>query len=252
MRVNTVRERLRAGHPAFGLWTTFGSPHVVEQASQLGFDWILIDTQHGYASYEQAMQSFQILANTDTVPLARVSWNEPALIGKLLDAGALGLVVPMINTREDVEKMVSAMRYPPEGARSAGGDRLPLYGSDYFTEGGNREVLTIPMIETKQAVENVDAILSVPGIDCAFIGPGDLAISLGCFGKFPNDDHEAALQHVLAAGKKHQVPIGLYCMSADDTKRRIAEGFQFVCYSNDTRMFVNAAKEMVTAVKGES
>ena len=241
MRNNLVLAKLRAGQTSFGVWLTVGSPLLAEELAQPGFDWALIDTQHGYLSADALLATIQLLSHTSTVPLARPAANDPALIGRLLDMGALGVVVPLVNTREEAERAVAAVRYPPQGKRSGGGSRLLLYAEDYFTT-ANPEIMLAVMLETQQAVDNADAILSVPGIDAVFIGPGDLALDLGTFGQ-PSDRHEAALQTVLQAGQRHGIPIGMACGSLDVALRRAEQGFRFLDVGGDIQFFWRGLRE---------
>lgn len=232
MRENSVLSRLRAGQPSYGLWLTIGSTVIAEDFAQAGLDWVLIDNQHGYWSHDALLATIQVVSHTPTLPIARAGWNDPALIGRLLDAGALGVVVPMVNSRADAERAVEAVRYPPLGKRSAGGSRLLDYDPDYFTT-ANPAIMLAVMIETVQAVERADEILSTPGVDCCFVGPGDLALDLGTYGQPGHPRHEEALQTVLAAGKKNGVPLGIACGSADVALQRVAQGFQFVDIGSD-------------------
>ena len=232
MRQNRALAKLRAGEAIYGSWLTTGSPVLAEMAAQVGFDWLLLDTQHGYWTYEATLNAFQVIGATETVPVARVAWNDMALIGRLLDAGALGIVVPMVNSREEAERAAAAMRYPPEGQRSAGGSRLRLYGDDYFPN-ANAEVMLAVMIETREAAERAEEILSVPGVNGCFIGPGDLGLSMGTFGR-ESDEHEAMLLKVLAAGNACGVPVGLPCTSVQIAKQRAEQGFRLLTCTSDS------------------
>lgn len=247
MRTNPVLATLQAGRPSFGVWLTVGSTVLAEEVALAGFDWALIDLQHGYWPEAALLSALQIISLTSSVPIVRPAANDPTLIGRALDQGAMGVVVPMVNTRAEAERAAAAVRYPPQGARSAGGTRMLLYGEDYFSA-ANPEILLAVMLETRQALANVDDILSVPGIDCAFIGPGDLAIDLGTYGR-PSDEHEAALQAILQAGQRHGVAVGLACGSPEVAKRRAAEGFQFVDVGVDISFFWQGLRAAQRAVK---
>lgn len=247
MRANPVLAALRAGRPSFGVWLTVGSTVLAEEVALAGFDWALIDLQHGYWSEAALLSALQIISLTPSAPIVRPAANDPALIGRALDQGAMGVVVPMVNTRAEAERAAAAVRYPPQGTRSAGGTRLLLYGEDYFSA-ANPEIFLAVMLETRQALANVDDILSVPGIDCAFIGPGDLAIDLGTYGR-PSDEHEAALQTILQAGQRHGVAVGLACGSPEVARRRAAEGFQFLDVGVDISFFWQGLRAAQQAVK---
>jgi len=243
MRKNRILARLRAGEVSTGLWMNAGSPLLAELGAHAGFDWILLDRQHGHWDDAATISAMQVIGATDTVPIARVLRNDPARIGQLLDAGALGIVVPMVNTPQEAARAVAAMRYPPLGQRSMGGPRLRLYGEDYFAA-ANEEIMVAVMIETRQAAEHARDILSVPGVDLGFIGPVDLARSLGTWGQ-ASEEHEAAIQGVLAAGKSCGTPVGIYAMSVEDAGRRAEEGFQFMPIANDIAILTGGMSDIV-------
>jgi 4-hydroxy-2-oxoheptanedioate aldolase len=182
---------------------------------------------------------FQAIGTTDVVPMARVAGNDPILIKKFLDAGAMGIVVPMVNSAEEAGRAVKAMKFPPEGVRSAGGGRANLYGSDYQKR-ANDEIAVIIQIEHIDAVGAAEAILSTPGIDVCFVGPVDLSKSMGC--EFGSDEHEKAIAGVLETAKALEVAAGIHCGSAADVNRRIREGFQFVAMGSDVGFLASAAR----------
>lgn len=245
MRQNQVLAKLRAGQPTIGFWMNTGSSLVAEFAARVGFDWILLDQQHGYWSDDSLLAALQVIAPTDTVPLVRVLSNQPGLIGKALDAGALGVVVPLVNSAAEATQAVMAARYPPLGARSAGGARNRLYGDDYFAA-ANQEILVALMIETREAAEHAAEIVAVPGVDVAFIGPGDLAFSLGTFGQ-KSALHESLIQQVLVAGQAQHVPVGIYCANIEDAIRRAKEGFLFVPCGDDLSLISQMTRDLVKA-----
>jgi len=235
VKKNRVKELWREDKASIGTWLALGSPIVSEIVANVGFDWVVIDTEHGAIDIETTQSIIQAILTTNVVPIVRVPWNDPALIKRALDAGGYGVVVPMVNSKEDAEKAVQASRYPPAGFRSVGGPRFRLYGGlDYF-EHANEEILVIVQIEHGDAVKNIDEILSVPGIDAYFIGPNDLAASLGVKLGLDNPDprHVEAINQVLAAGKKHNVPGGIQVLSAEAVNHRIAQGFKFIALASD-------------------
>jgi 4-hydroxy-2-oxoheptanedioate aldolase len=231
MKKNQVLTRIRAGEPAVVGWLISGSPLMAECMTSLGYDGFLLDAQHGYWSYEGLLQTLLVLGDSDTAPLVRVADNDFGLIGRTLDAGALGIVIPMVNTPEEAQRAVDACLYPPRGKRSSGGLRRDRYGSDYALA-ANDEIMVICMIETREAVEAIDGILSVPGIDCLMIGPGDLAMSLG-LGLGRSDEHEACVARVVEAGRRHGVPVGMACADARDCLRRAEQGMLFLPCGNE-------------------
>jgi 4-hydroxy-2-oxoheptanedioate aldolase len=231
MKQNRVLARVRAGEPAVIGWLVSGAPMMAEMMAPLGFDGLLLDAQHGYWSYEGLLQALLIVGDSDTTPLVRVAENNYGIIGRTLDAGALGIIVPMVNTAEQAQKAVAYCRYPPDGDRSSGGIRRDRYGTDYI-KAANSEIMLTIMIETRQAVERVDEIISVPGIDCVMIGPGDLAMSLGCFPE-RGEEHEGCLMRVLEACQRQGVPMGMACSSTEECVRRAGQGMVFLPCGNE-------------------
>jgi 4-hydroxy-2-oxoheptanedioate aldolase len=184
--------------------------------------------------------------------MARVPWNEPGIIMKLLDAGAYGIVCPMINSREEAERFVGACRYSPVGYRSVGPVRATWYGGADYLKKANETVLTFAMIETRKAMDNLDAIISTPGLDAVYVGPADLGLSLGGEPKGDQTDPKivAAIDAILASCKKHKVAAGIHCSSTDYAKKMFAQGFQFATILSDNALLNNAAKAAVAAMKG--
>ena len=245
MRRNIVKAKLAQGRPTVGCWLTLASPIATEHLAHVGFDWLVVDTEHGPAGHETVVQCFTAINTTETVPMARVAWNEPYLMKRLLDAGVLGLVVPMVNTVEEAQRAVGAMKHPPEGFRSHGGGRAGFYGSDY-AERANEEIVVVVMIEHIQGVERAKEILSVPGVDACFIGPSDLAASLGV--KVGHPDHEAAIGRILEASKAVGTPAGIIGSSAEEVNKRARQGFQFLALSSDTSFLTGAAQSAFDAL----
>ena len=208
-----LRETVAAGGTALGAWMFLREPLVVEAAAQAGYDYVCIDMQHGLQSFEHTVTMLTAMARTPATPIVRVPWDEPSTIGRALDAGAYGVIIPMVNTVEQAAAAAAACRYAPAGNRSMGpvgvSARAPREG--YF-ESANANVLCIPMIETRQAVENVDEILSVPGIDAVYIGPADLSITFGLPPRMDQDDPEwnAAITRVREACVRHGVIPGIH------------------------------------------
>jgi 4-hydroxy-2-oxoheptanedioate aldolase len=200
-----------------------------------GFDWLCVDMQHGVIDYPDCVAMMTAISTTDTIPFVRVPWNDPAIIMKVLDAGAYGVVVPLINTRADAEAAVAACRYPPDGIRSNGANRAILYaGTDYVAQ-ANAQIACIPMIETKQAIENLDDILSVPGVDGIYIGPSDLSFALGLPPRMDNEDplHVATVDKILEACKRHGVAAGSHTGGPRFSRRFLDKGFQMVTLTSD-------------------
>jgi 4-hydroxy-2-oxoheptanedioate aldolase len=253
MRSNFVRKKLKAGESSVGTWLTLSSPTAAHLLARAGFDWLTVELEHTPTSFETAAINFASIAAQGTVPLCRVPWNTGENIKRVLDTGAWGVIVPMIKTRADAEAVVAAARYAPLGERSIGGQ---MHAATFATDPGtyysraNEEILVILMIEHVSAIENIEAILSVPGIDAYFIGPNDLHNSLGKPPAFESDDKDFcdALERVKAAGKKFGVPSGIHVADEHAAKRRIAEGYQFVAVSSETGMMLSKAKDITTAL----
>lgn len=252
MRANRLKEIWARGDAAVNGWLSIPSAFSAEVMSHQGFDSLTIDMQHGVVDYQVAVTMLQGISTTAVVPLARVPWNDPARIMKILDAGAYGVICPMINTRAEAEALVAACKYYPAGYRSWGPVRASIYaGSDYTPRNANDTVLVIPMIETAQAVKNIDDILSVPGIDAVYVGPADLSITLGCTPKL--DQTEApvveAQQQIVAACRRHKVAAGIHCGGAPYALTMIAAGYQFVTLASDGRFLAARAADEVAAVR---
>jgi 4-hydroxy-2-oxoheptanedioate aldolase len=209
-----------------------------------GWDSLVVDMQHGMIDYQVMVTMLQAISTTATVPLVRVPWNDPAHIQKALDAGAYGIVCPMINNRAEAERFVGAMRYAPLGYRSSGPIRAALYGGADYHAKANDIVIAFGMIETSEAIDKLDEILSVKGLDAVYIGPSDLSISYGHppGGDKPDEWMIAALNKVLAACKRHGVVPGIHCLAPSYAKRMIEMGFMFITVGGDTR-FLTAANQ---------
>lgn len=225
----SLRERWAAGETTVGAWLTYREPLLAEIAATSGYDYVCIDLQHGLMDLDVGSNMLGAMARTDAVPMARVPWNEPGMIGRMLDAGALAIVVPMVNTAEQAARAVEACRYAPAGMRSFG-PVVPnnRYGPTYPSV-ANDLVAVIPMIETVEALANVDEIVSVPGVDAVYIGPADLSISLGLPPGMDHDDasFNEALLTVVDACRRHGVTPGVHANPSIAAKRH-QQGFRMI------------------------
>ena len=175
--MNNLLEIWKSNKPVINAWLSIPNSFTAEAFGKMGWDSITIDMQHGQNDYQSSIAMLQGLSSSESLPMARVPWSEPGIIMKMLDLGVMGIIAPMINTKEDCEKFVSYCYYPPNGQRSFGPMRAQLiYGSDYFEE-ANKNIISMAMIETKEAVENLDQILSVPNLTGVYIGPADMCSS---------------------------------------------------------------------------
>ena len=242
MRANHVRRRLAKGEPSIGTWLSLPSPESAEYTSKLGFDWLVVDSEHNPVDIRTLAQMFSAMSSSSTAPMVRIPWNDPQNFKRVLDAGAWGVVVPMVNSREEAERAVEATRYHPLGSRSVGGGRHALSwgttASEYYGH-ANDEVLLVLQIEHIDGAEHADEIFSVPGIDACFIGPNDLAASMGLgLGVSLECDLPPvveAIAHIREMAKKHGVAPGIHCSSADAINQRMEEGFQFCAMASELR-----------------
>ncbi|MCC6456132.1 MAG: hypothetical protein IT328_14355 [Caldilineaceae bacterium] len=250
IKTNPVTDKLRGGQPAVGSWLSLCSPVAAESMAQIGWDWLVVDAEHSPVGFETMVNCFRAIQLGGAVPMARVPWNDTIWIQRTLDAGALGLVVPMVNTAEDAKTVVANMRYATKGQRSSGGSRVSGYIDGDYRTWADEHLAVIVMIETVQAVENAEAIMSVDGVVGCFIGPNDLMLSMGLTQKEtgPGTDHEAAMMHVLDVCKKVGKAAGKHCFSAAEVSQRIAQGFQFLALISDAALMLKAAREEFGAV----
>jgi 4-hydroxy-2-oxoheptanedioate aldolase len=249
MRANHVRRRLAAGEPSVGTWLALPSPEAAEYVSQLGFDWLVVDTEHNPIDIRTLALMFSAMSASATAPMVRIPWNSGENFKRVLDAGAWGVVVPMVNSREEAEQAVSASRYAPQGTRSVGGGRFPMSfqtGAEDYFRNANDNVLVVLQIEHIKGVENADAILSVPGVDACFIGPNDLAASMGLGLGVPLESDKPALVAAIAeirnACVRNGVAPGIHCSGAAGINQRIAEGFQFCAMASELRYMLSGLR----------
>lgn len=205
--MNRLKKLLGDGSVAVGVQLRFGSPAIAELAGKAGFDWILLDTEHAPQTPPGVQAQLQAIGNSQATPIVRLGKNDPALIRLYLDMGAAGIAVPFISTAEEAKIGADASRYPPRGTRGWGPHRAATYGleEEAYTTHANDDVMYIPIIETKQAVENIEAIMAVDGVDACIVGPFDLSFSLGIPKQFEHTDYLAAVERIreaaVSAGK---------------------------------------------------
>lgn len=234
MAENRLRQLWKEDKPALGCWLSIPDPFCAEMIARMGFDWLCIDMQHGLIDYQRALSMLQAISTTAAAPVVRVPWNDPGVIMKMLDAGACSVIVPMIETVADAEKAAAACRYPPAGMRSFGPTRAVVsVGGDYVTKAGEY-VCCIPMIETAAAMDNLDDILSVPGVDAVYIGPMDLSLALGLPPRPDGEEpvYAEARKKVVEACKRHNIVAGVHSLAAT-VADRVAEGFRLVLVTSD-------------------
>lgn len=234
VRRNAALAKLRAGGAVFGPALIYGSVDLAEQVALLGFDFVWLDWQHGENDEATLRNQVARFRGLDTIPLPRVQWNEPGTIGRTLDTGAMGVIVPMIETPEEAAAAVQATFYPPKGRRSGGGVRLGLLAAseDEYLRRGSDEIMLVVMVESEAAIGRIDAIMKVPGVDVVLIGPGDLMLDLESRGKGAAE-HERLCLEVARAARAHGVAAGYVCGSAEIARRRLEQGFRFINWGLD-------------------
>ena len=252
MRSNTLKQLLRSGKPAVGTWLSLGSITAARFLARSGFDWLCIDVEHSLVNVETTTHIMGAIADAGGVPLARVPSNRHDHIKRVLDNGGYGVVVPMVNTKQEATDAVAACLYPPTGTRSVGGSVHALNFSatptDYYAR-ANDEIAVILQCEHIDAVRDFDAVYGIPGIDAVFVGPNDLAASMRTpDGKPPHPDvFQQTLADILAGCKRNKVAAGIHTFTLEEAKQRIAEGWQFIAVASELKFMVEGA---ATVVKG--
>jgi 4-hydroxy-2-oxoheptanedioate aldolase len=251
VRENRARSIWSGGGVVLNGWLHVPSSFSAEVMAHAGWDSLTIDLQHGPPDVGSVIPMLQAISTTDVVPFARANWNDPGTIMKLLDAGCYGIICPMIEGREDAEAFVGACRYPPDGYRSYGPFRANLYGGPDYAANANKTVVTMAMIETKEALEDLDGILAVPGLDAVFVGPSDLGQALG---HGPGTDREEpevveAIDWVVGAAREKGLAAGIFTGSTEYAGRMIDAGFNFVNVSSDAGILASAASTTAVALR---
>ncbi|MEM0939780.1 MAG: aldolase/citrate lyase family protein [Bacteroidota bacterium] len=253
MRKNNVKKILGEGGSITNGWLHIPNTWSAEVMASAGWDAVTVDMQHGLMDMETAIQMLQAISTTDTMPLARAGWNKPGEIMRLLDGGAYGIICPMINTREECEAFVGACKYPPQGYRSVGPTRAKVYGGSDYVDHANDELLTLAMIETVQALENIEAILSVEGLDGIFAGSGDLRLSL--IAQFGHNEiqkyFESSLEKVMSACERANKTPGIWSPNIDAAEDAIKKGFRFLSISSDSMILSAQSKQLAETMKSK-
>jgi 4-hydroxy-2-oxoheptanedioate aldolase len=245
MRTNPIRDRWQQDKAVVSGWVGFDSPFVAELLAHLPFDSMTIDMQHGLVDYQTAISMLQGISVAGIGSLVRVPWNEPGIIMKMLDAGAFGIICPMVNSRAEAEAFVGACLYPPDGYRSHGPRRAPIVIGEEYAAQANDFVLPIAMIETAQAVDNLDDILSVPGLGGIYIGPADLSRSYGYPPRMDLTDPflVSKLDLILAKAQEHSVPAGIHVGASAYAREMIDKGWLLTTISSDSGFLLTAARQ---------
>ncbi|WP_286787190.1 HpcH/HpaI aldolase family protein [Leclercia sp. UBA1284] len=253
MRINKLKVAAAENRPVINGWLAIPSSYSAEIMGHQGYDAVTVDLQHGMIDFASALAMLQALSATPAVPLVRVADSTPAQIMRVLDAGAYGVIFPMISTPEQARHFVSACRYPPEGIRSFGPARGLLYGGADYPQHANREILTLAMIETREGLANIDAILDTDGLDGVFIGPNDLSLTLTGAASAESTHPEMldAIERVVSRCRQKQKIAGIFCTSGAAAANRIAQGFQFVTPANDVMQLGRASREAIALARGQ-
>jgi 4-hydroxy-2-oxoheptanedioate aldolase len=251
VRANTLRSIWARGEAVVNGWLSIPSAFSAEVMAHQGFDSLTIDMQHGVIDYQVAVTMLQAVSTTPVIPLARVPWNDPASVMKILDAGVYGVICPMINTPDEAEALVRACKYPPRGHRSWGPVRASIYAGADYGDHANADMIVMPMIETAEALKNLDAILSVPGIDAVYVGPSDLSLALGVRPSLDQTNPAVveAQREIARACKRHGIAAGIHNTTAAYALKMIAEGYQFVTLASDSRFLAAKAAEEVNVMR---
>ncbi len=252
MRKNKVKEMMKVGKPVINGWLQIPSTVSTEVMAHQGWDSLTIDMQHGLVDYTNALPMLQTLSTTNVTPLARVNWNEPGQIMKILDAGCYGIICPMVSNKNETEKFVQACMYPPLGYRSFGPVRGLIYGGSDYAKYANDEMLKFAMIETVESLNKLDEIMSTPGLDGIYIGPADLSLAIGeepGFDKAENTKAYSEILKILEHAKKNNIYAGIHNGTPEYALKMIDKGFNFVTISSDQRAMSTGAKTIIDKMK---
>jgi len=247
---------MRRGEPSIGSWMSMAHPSIAEILAMAGYDWIVIETEHTAIDVSEVLRLIIAIEQRGSVPLVRLAWNDPIQAKAVLDSGAAGVLVPMVNTKADAELAVSMTKYPPLGSRGVGLARAQGYGINFdaYVTNANADTLLLVQIEHREAVENIEQILSVTGIDGVFIGPYDLSLSLGIPGNLNHPDILAAKQKVLSATLAHGLIAGMHFVqpqtAASDCQKAISEGYRFIALGTDILFLGDSARDLHSKVHG--
>jgi 4-hydroxy-2-oxoheptanedioate aldolase len=254
MRPNRIKQMWRDGQCVTLGWISLSHGFSAEVMARLGFDALCVDLQHGTSEMKDVGPLLAAISQTDTVPVVRVAWNEPAAIMKALDLGAYAIIVPLVNNAEEAAKAVAACRYPPVGMRSNGPVRAIQYGGPDYVANANNEIVVMAMIETKEGIANVDAICATPGLDAVYIGPADLSFALGLAPRGDNPDplHMATCDKIRETAHKHGIKCVMHCAGATFAAGAVKRGFDMVMLTSDLSCMVAGARKELDELKSKT
>lgn len=250
MRVNRLRQIWASGGAVVNGWLAVPSGFSAETMAHQGWDSLTVDLQHGVVDYQTAVSMLTAISTTETVPMVRVPWLDPGHLMKALDAGAYGIICPMVNSRGDAELLAAYTHYPPHGTRSFGPIRGLLYGGPDYPEAANDTVVIFAMIETREGLDNLDDILATPGIDAVYVGPSDLSLALGCRPTFDDVDPPAAeaIAHIAKRARAHGKVCGIHNGTPETALSRMAMGYQFVTIASDARLMAAGSQAVLSTM----
>ncbi len=255
MLARSIKEKIKKGNVSIGSWISMAHPSIAEIVATAGYDWTVIETEHTSIDVSEVLRLIIAIEKSGSIPLVRLAGNDPIQAKAVLDAGSAGLLVPMINTKKDAEIAVKMSKYPPLGYRGVGLARAQGYGNSFgeYVKSANKDSLLIVQIEHIDAVNNIDEILSVPGLDGIFIGPYDLSMSLGIPGKLNHPDVVNAKKKVLKATLDKGLIAGIHCVHPDksflDCKDAIKDGYSFIAIGTDILFLGDSARKIYSDIK---
>jgi len=246
-----MRQALDRDEPVLNVLLTIPSPWTAELIAHTGWAALTIDMQHGLMDFKTTLGMLHAMSSTETTPFVRLPWNEPSAIMKVLDAGAMGVICPMINTAADVEAFVGACRYPPRGYRSFGPIRARLYAEGPYREYADRNILTFAMIETAESVDHLEAIAAVPGLNGIYIGPYDLSVSMGLdrIADFKQPDLHVVIERVAQLCRQHELLAGIFTSTAEEAALVAGMGYRFITCQSDSGLLEEAVSRRLEAVR---
>jgi len=249
MKKNGIKEAWNNGQTIINGWSSIANTFNAEIMAASGFDSITIDMQHGLVGYQKVVEMLQAISGYNITPMVRVPWNDPSMVMRCLDAGAYGIICPMVNTKEECEKFVTSCRYPPKGNRSFGPIRARMYGGDDYFHHANDTLLNFAMIETSEAVDNLDKILSVDELDAVYIGPSDLAVTMGYTPGTYQKEVEDCLIYIVETCKSKNIKTGIHCPDGKTVKERFDMGYDLGTISADAALLTQASKREIADAK---
>ena len=252
LHANALKRKLAGGRAAHGLWVTLESPTITEIATVLGFDYVVIDAEHGHLDYKELLEHVRVTRHTETAALVRIPEIQQGLIKRVLDLGADGILVPQVYAADEVERAVRFAKYPPRGIRGLGGERATMWGMGVreCTARANAETMVIPLMETVPAGERIDALLDIPGVDAIQFGPADYSSSAGYLGEWEGPGVAERLLAIKDRIVARGVPCGVLARHPEDAKMRQDQGFRMIAAATDTGLLIRGATESLKALRG--